>query len=155
MKTEFKVKLTPKDEKAVYSQNLRLPIHLEANLIVELVLMHKWGVIVVLLFSKYARLKLAQRKPKRKQRLLLKLKKNSSLIAYDNTINKHPVSVLSNAAQHLAGKSLLCKLDCSQAYHYLQMAVHWWMEMFAFNFASRTSAYKGLAQGLSRSMSVF
>ena len=29
---------------------------------------------------------------------------------------------LSDAAQHLAGKSLFCKLHCSQAYHCLQMA---------------------------------
>ena len=41
MKTEFKVKLTPKNDKAVYSQCLLMPIHLRENLIVELALMHK------------------------------------------------------------------------------------------------------------------
>ena len=35
MNTEFKVKLTPKDDKAVYSQNLPMPIHLKEDLIVE------------------------------------------------------------------------------------------------------------------------
>ena len=35
------------------------------------------------------------------------------------------------------------------------MAVQRWVEMFAFNFAGRTSAYKGLAQGLSSSLSAF
>ena len=36
MNTEFKVKLTPKDDKAVYSQSLPMPIHLKEDLIVEL-----------------------------------------------------------------------------------------------------------------------
>ena len=36
MNTEFKVKLTPKDEKAVYSQSLPILIHLKRDLIVEL-----------------------------------------------------------------------------------------------------------------------
>ena len=52
MNTEFKVKLTPKYDKAVYSQSLPLPIHLKEDLIVELALMHKYGIITVLLFSK-------------------------------------------------------------------------------------------------------
>ena len=54
MNTEFKVKLTPKDDKAVYSQSLPMPIHLKEDLIVELALMHKYGIITVLPFSKYA-----------------------------------------------------------------------------------------------------
>ena len=40
MNTEFKVKLTPKGNKVVYSQNLPMPIHLKKDLIVELALMH-------------------------------------------------------------------------------------------------------------------
>ena len=41
MNTEFKVRLTPKEGKAVYSQNLPMPIHLKEELFVKLVLMHK------------------------------------------------------------------------------------------------------------------
>ena len=41
MNTEFKVKLTPEDDKVVYSQILPMPIHLKEDLIVELALMHK------------------------------------------------------------------------------------------------------------------
>ena len=41
MNTELEVRLTPKDDKAAYSQNLPRPIHLEEVLIVELALMHK------------------------------------------------------------------------------------------------------------------
>ena len=155
MNTEFKVKLTPKDDKAVYSQSLPMPIHLKEDLIVELALMHKYGIITVKPFSKYASAIFAQRKPNGKLRLLVDLRKIDSLIADDYTNNNHPVSTLSDAAQHLAGNSLFCKLDCSQAYHCLQMADQRSVEMLAFNFASRTCAYKGLAQGLSRSVSAF
>ena len=83
------------------------------------------------------------------------LREINSLIEDDYTNNNHPVSTLSDAAQHLPGKSLFFKLDCSQAYHCLQMADQRSVELFAFNFASRTFAYKRLAQGLSRSVSAF
>ena len=155
MNTEFTVKLTPKDNEAVYSQNLPLPIHLEEDLIVELALMHKHGIITVLPFSKYASPIFAQRKPKGKLRLLVDLGKINTLIADDYTNNNHPVSTLSGAAQHLTGKSLFCKLDCSQAYHSLQMVDQRSVEKLAINFASRTFAYKRLAQGLSRPVSAF
>ena len=155
MNTEFKVKLTPKDDKALYSQSLPMPIHLKEDLKVELALMHKYRIITVLPFSKYASPIFARRKPNGKLRLLVDLRKINSLIADDYTNNNHLVSTLSDAAQHLAGKSLFCKLDCSQAYHYLQMADQRSLEMLAFNFASRTFAYKRLAQGLSRSVSAF
>ena len=83
------------------------------------------------------------------------LRKINSLIADDYTNNNHTVSTLSDAAQHLAGKTLFCKLDCSQAYHWLQMADQQSVEMLASIFASTTFAYKRLAQSLSRSVSAF
>ena len=132
-----------------------MPIHLREDLIVEVALMHKYGIITVLPFSKYASPIFAQRKPNGKLRLLVDLRKINTLIADDYTNKNHPVSTLSDAAQHLAGKSLFCKLDCSQAYHCLQMADQRSVEMLAFNFASRTFALKRLAQGLSRSVSAF
>ena len=144
MNTEFKVKLTPKDDKAVYSQSLPMQIHLKEDLIVELALMHKCGIITVLPFSKYASPIFAQRKPNGKLRLLVDLRKINTLIADDITNNNHTVSILSDAAQHLAGKSLFCKLDCSQACHCLQMADQRSVEMLAFNFASRPLPRKDL-----------
>ena len=99
-----------------------MPIYLKEDLIVELALMHKYGNITVLFFSKYASPIFAQRKPNGKLRLLVDLRKINSLIADDYTNNSHPLTTLSDAAQHLQGKSLFCKLDCSQAYHCLQMA---------------------------------
>ena len=94
--------------------------------------MHKYGIITVLSFSKYASPIFAQRKPNGKLRLLVDLRKNNSLIADDYTNNNHPVSTLSDVTQHLAGKSLFCELDCSQAYHCLQMADQRSVEMLAF-----------------------
>ena len=132
-----------------------MPIYLKEDLFVELALLHKYGIITVLPFSKYASPIFAQRKPNGKLRLLVHLRKINSLIADDYTNNNHPVSTLSDAAQHLAGKSLFCKLDCSQAYQCLQMADPLSVEMLAFNFASKTFAYKRLAQGLSRPVSAF
>ena len=154
MNTECKLKLTPKDDKAVFSQSLPMPIHLKEDLIVELALMHKYGIITVLPFSKYASPILAQRKPNGKL-LLVDLRKINNLIADDYTNNKHPVRTLSDATQHSAGKSMFCKLDCPQDYHCLQMADQQSVEMLAFNFASRTFANKRLAQGLSKSVSAF
>ena len=132
-----------------------MPIHLKEDQFVELALMHKYGIITVLSFSKYASPIFAQGKPNGKLRLLVDLRKINSLIADDYTNNNHPVSTLSDAAQHLSGKSLFYKLDCSQAYHCLQMADQRSVEMLAFNFAGRAFAYKRLAKILSRSVSAF
>ena len=52
LNTEFKLKITPKDNKAVYNQNLPMRIYLKEDLIVKLALMHKYGVITGLPFSK-------------------------------------------------------------------------------------------------------
>ena len=153
--TEFKVRLTLKDDKAVYNQSLLMPIHLKEDLIVEIALIHKYGIVTVLPFTKYASPIFAQRKLNGKLRLLVDLRKISTLIADDYINNNHPVSTLSDAAQHLAGKTLFCKLDCSQAYHCLQMADQRSVEMLAFNFDSRTFAYKRVAQGLTTSVSAF
>ena len=55
----------------------------------------------------------------------------------------------------MAGQKLFCKLDCSQAFQCLQIADQRSIEVLTFNFASRTFAYRHLAQGLSRALSAF
>ena len=85
MNKEFNVKLTPKDDKAVYSQSLPMPIYLKEDLNVDLALMHKYGIITVLPFSKYAIPIFAHRKPNGKLRLLVDLRKINTLIADDYT----------------------------------------------------------------------
>ena len=155
MNEDFKVKLTPKDDSPAYSQSLPTPINLKEDILVELALLHRYGIITTLPFSKYASPIFAQKKPNGKLRLLGDLRKINTLISDDYINNNHPVSTLTDAAQHMAGKRLFCKLDCSQAYHCLQMADQRSIEMLAFNFSSITFAYRRLAQGLSRALSAF
>ena len=151
--TEFKAQLTPLDNRPAYSQSLPAPINLKDDILAELALLHKYGIITTLPFSKYASPIFAQRKPNGKLRLLVDLRKINTLIADGYINNNHPVSTISDAAQHMAGKNVFCKLDCSQACHCLQLADQQSIELLAFNFASRTLAYRRLAHGLSRSLS--
>ena len=55
----------------------------------------------------------------------------------------------------MAGKRYFCKLDCSEAYHCLKMAHEQSIQLLSFIFASKTLAYKRLAQEINRSLSVF
>ena len=128
-------------------------IHLKEDLIFELALMHNFGIITVLPFSKYASPIFAQRQPNGGLRLLVDLMKLNSLIADDYNKKIHLVSSLSDAAQHLAGKSLFFKLYRSQAYHCLPIADLRSVELLAFNVTFRTFTYERIAQGLSRSVS--
>ena len=64
--TEFKVQLTPLDNRPAYSQSLPAPIKLKDKNLVELALLHKYVIITTLPFSKYATPMFAQRKPNRK-----------------------------------------------------------------------------------------
>ena len=50
MNTQFKVSLTPKHDKPVYTQSLPVPINLKRDLTVELALMHRFGIITNFLF---------------------------------------------------------------------------------------------------------
>ena len=122
MNQDFKVKLTPKDDSPAYSQSLPTPINLKEDIFVELAVLHCYGNITTLPFSKYASPIFAQKKPNGKLRLLVALRKINNLISDDYINSNHPVSTLTDAAQHMAGKKLFCTLDCSQAYHCLQMA---------------------------------
>ena len=109
MNEEFKVKLTPKDDSPAYSQSLPAPINLKEDILVELAMLHKYGIITTLPFSKYASPIFAQKKPNGKLRLLVDLRKINNLISDDYINNIHPVSTLVDAAQHLAGKKLFCR----------------------------------------------
>ena len=145
---DFKIKLTPKTDEPVYSQSLPCPTNLKEDLTVELALMHYFGIITTLPFSKYASPIFAQRKLNGRLRLLVDLRKINNLISDDYINDNHPVSTLNDAAQHLAGKKLFWKLECSQGYHVLQMADQNSVQLLAFNFASRTFAYLRLSRSL-------
>ena len=148
------MKLTSNVDRPAYSQSVPININLE-DITVELALLHKYGIITTLPFSKYASPIFAQRKPNGRLRLFVDLRKINNFITEDYVNNNQPVSTLSDAAQQLAGKKVFCKLDCSQAYHCLQMADYQSIKMLAFNFASRTFVFCRLTQGLSRLLSAF
>ena len=107
---EFKVKLTPNDDRPTYSQSLPTPINLKDDITVELALLHRYGIITTLPFSKYASPIFAQRKPNGRLRLLVDLRKINNLITQDYVNKNHPVSTLSDAAHHMAGKKLFANL---------------------------------------------
>ena len=83
MNMEFKMRLTTKDDKAVYSQNLPMLVHLKDDLIVDFTLMHKCEIITVLPLPKYANPVFAQRKLNGKLRLFVVLEKINTLMADD------------------------------------------------------------------------
>ena len=72
---EFKIKLTPNDDRSAYSQSLPTPINLKDDITVELALLHKYEINTTLSFSKYASPIFAQRKPNGRLRLLVDLRK--------------------------------------------------------------------------------
>ena len=63
MNEEFKVKLTPKDDSPAYSQNLSAAINLKEDILVELAMLHRYGFVTTLPFSKNASPIFAQEKP--------------------------------------------------------------------------------------------
>ena len=81
MNEDFKIKLTPKDDSPAYSQNLPTPINLKEDILVELTMLHRYGIITTLPFSKYASPIFAQKKPNGKLRLLVDLRKINNLIS--------------------------------------------------------------------------
>ena len=107
MNEKLKVKLTRKDNSPVYSQSSPTPINLKEDNLVQLALLHCYGIITTLPISHIATPIFAQKKTNGKLRLLVDLRKINNLISDDNINNSHPVSTASDAAQHMAGKELL------------------------------------------------
>ena len=153
--TELKVKLTPAHDLPVYVQSPPTPIHLRDEFLVELALMQYYGIVTLLPISKYSSPIFAQRKPSGKLRILIDLRRVNHLLRNDYSDNNFSISNMTDAVHHFAGKTLFTKLDCSQAYHCVQMADPLSVQLLSFNFASRRYAYTRLAQGLNKSVTGF
>ena len=153
--TELKIKLTPSNPHPVYVQGPPAPIHLRDEILIELALLQYYNIITTLSHSKYSSPIFAQRKPSGKLRILIDLRRVNHLLRHDYLNSNFPISNMTDATNHFAGKKLFCKLDCSQAYHCVQMADDLSVQLLAFNFASRTFAYNCLAQGLNKSVTGF
>ena len=96
--TQFNVSLTPKKDKPVYTQSLTVPINFKDDLMVELALMHCYGIFTTLPLLEYASPIFKQRKPSGKLRLLVELRKINALRPDDHINNNHSNSTLSDAA---------------------------------------------------------
>ena len=148
MKTELKVQVTLLDKRPVYSRSLPALFNIRDNILVKLALLHKYDITKRTPLSKYASPRFAQRTPNEKLRIMVDLRKANTFIADDYINMNHPVSKSIDAAQHMNGTNLLCKLVCSQAYHCHQLADKQSIETLAFQLASRTFTYRRLAPAL-------
>ena len=152
---EFKVKLTPTHDDPVYKKSPPTPVHIKEDLKVELALLQYYGILRTLPYSKYSSPIFAQRKPNGKMRILVDLRRINHILRHDYDDNNFPIPSMDEANHHMANKFFFSKLDCSQAYHVVQMADERSVQLLAFNFESRTFAYQRLAQGLNRSATAF
>ena len=153
--TELKVKLTPAHELPLYVQCTPTPSHLRDEILFELALMQYYGMVTLLPISTYSSPIFAQRKPSGKSRIFVDLRRVNHLLRNDCSDNNFPISNMTDAVHYFAGKTIFTKLDCSHAYHCVQMADPLSVQLLPFNFFSRTYAYTILAQGLNKSVTGF
>ena len=150
--TDLKIKFTPERSIPIYEQGHPRPIHLRKKLQVDLALMHYYGLITTSSQSRYSSPLFAQRKTSGRLRLLIDLRKVNHLLKNDFVNTNFPISNMSDAINYFTGEKLFTELDCSQAYHCVQMADDVSVQLLAFNFNSRTYAYQCLAQGLNKTV---
>ena len=143
------------DEISAYSQNIPRPINLMEEFTMEMALLHKYDIFNTLSFRISPGYNFAQRKPNGELGLNVELKpkKVNNLKSNDYKSNNQSVSTLTDAAQNMAEKHLSCKVDCSQAFHCLQMLDQRYVEMPTFKIARRNFACCRLVQGFRRSLS--
>ena len=153
--TELKIELTPEHPLPVYVQGPPAPIHLPYEILIELALLQYFNIITTLSHSKYSSPIIVHRESSGKLRILFDLRRVNHLLRHEYLNSYFPISNKTDATNHFTGKNLFCKLDCSQAYHCVQMADDLQNQLLAFNFACRTFAYNCLAQGLNKSVTGF
>ena len=153
--SEISTKLRPEYDQPVNTQSSPAPIQLREELQVELTLLQFFGINTSLNHSKYSSPIFSHRKPNGELKILVDLRRINHLLLQDYHNNNFPISTMADTTAHFAGKSIFCKLDCSQAYHCVIMADSLSVQLLAFKFAFRTMAYQRLARGLIRSVTGF
>ena len=153
--TELKFKLTPEQPFLVYVQGPPARIHLRDEILVELALLQYFNNITTLSHSKYSSPIFVHRNSSGKLRNPVDLRRVNHLLRHVYLNSNFPISNMTDATNHFVGKNLFCKIDCSQAYHCVQMAEDLSVHILAFNFASRKFAYNCSAQGLNKSVTGF
>ena len=135
--TELKIKLIPEHPLPVYVQGPPATIHLRDEILVELALLQDFNIITTLSHSKYSSPITVHRKSSGKLRIPIDLRRVNHLLRHDYLNSNFPISNMTDATIHFAGKNLFCQLDCSQAYHCVQTADDVSVQLLQFNFASR------------------
>ena len=95
--------MTRRDNGVAYSQSLPAPLNLKEDILVELAVLHNYGSITTLQFSKNASSIFAQRIHNGKLRLLVDLRRINNIISDDYINNNDPFSTLADGAQQMAG----------------------------------------------------
>ena len=119
MNRELEANLTPKIEQMFYTECPLTPQNSKDDLMAQLALMHKNGILPVLRFSGYASPNIPQRESNGVIPLLFDLR--TIIIHSEHYINNiHPRSTVPDAAQYLV-ESPYSRYHCSQAHHCVQM----------------------------------
>ena len=151
----MKVKFIPAHDLPLYVQSTPTAIHLRDEILVQFALMQFYGIVMLLPNSKKSCPIFAQGNSSEKLRILIDFRGVNHLFRNEYSNNKFPISNMTDTVHHFEGMILFAKLDCSQAYHCVQMADPLSVQLVSFNFASRTYAYTRLAQGLNKSVTEF
>ena len=117
--------------------------------------MHYFGLIMTLSHSKYSSALFAHRKPSGKLWMLITFRRINHSTKTDYINSNFLISDMTDATKHFAGKNLFTKLDCSEAYHFVQRADDFSVQVLTFNFGWRSYVYKCLAHGVSKSVRGF
>ena len=138
--TKLKIELTLEHPLPVYVQDPSAPIHLHDEILIERALLRFLNFITMLSHSKYSSPIFAHRKSSCNRRIFIELGRVNHLPRHEYLISNFPFSKLTDNTTHFAAKNLFYKIDCSQAYHCVQMAEDLSVQVLASNFTSQTFA---------------
>ena len=89
-------KLTPENDKPLYTQGQQTPIHYRDEVLVESALLQYWEIITTLTYSKYSSPTFAVRKPSGKLRILVDLRGINHLIRHNYHNHVFPIATLAD-----------------------------------------------------------
>ena len=99
--------------------------------------MQYYDIITTLPFSRYSSPVFAHRKSSGKLRILIDLRRINHLLRHDYNNSNYPIPTMADATAHPAGKTIFAKMECSQAYFFMQMADNLILQILAINFEGK------------------
>ena len=104
--TELKIKLTPEHPYPVYVQGPPAPIHLRDEILVELAILQYFNIVTTLSHSRYSTPIFVHHKSSGKLRILIDLRSVNHLLRHVYLNSNFPISNMTDATNHFAGKNL-------------------------------------------------